>query len=247
MRNRLIEVILFTIVLLQNPMALASSCGVNSLWRVSFGELPGITEPGKKSFLIEFTEKMAVDAGMDFQYQVAPFKRSLITVSEGQADMHVPFLQSDDNLLIDEKLMYSEASFFEVPFKVYMSVDSEVSGSDIGSKGELIETDAAHTHFFPFSVEGSHCMECSLSKLVHGRIDAYIYAADTTERTIKKLGLEQNIRSEFYKAFPAKAVLPRNACGQALNRQLNKLVPAARRSASHPAFTMTSEAPELSN
>lgn len=247
MRNGLKQLILFSVVLAQGPVALASTCGVDSLWRVSFGETPGITEPGKRSILIDFTEKMAADSGIDFQFQVVPFKRSLLSVTAGNADMHVPLLQADENLMIDENLMYSEASFFEVPFKVYMSADSEFSGSDVRTEGKVIETDAAHTHFFPFSVAGSHCMECSLNKLVHGRIDAYIYAADTTEKTIRNLGLEQKIRSEVYKSFPVKAVLPRSECGQALNRKLNILVPAARRSSNHPAFQPEAEPPELSN
>ncbi|WP_156510453.1 hypothetical protein [Labrenzia sp. OB1] len=235
-------------LLLHGPLLVqASACGVNTVWRVSFGETPGLTEPGKKSTLIEFIENMTVGAGIDLQYQVVPFKRSLISVSAGHADMHVPLLQSDDNLLIDENLMYSEASFFEVPFNVYMEADSEISGSDIWSGGELIETDAAHTHFFPFSVTGSHCMECSLRKLVRGRIDAYIYAEVTTERTIKKLDFGHKIRREFYKTFPVKAVLPRNECGEELNRKLNSLVPAARRATTNPTFRAKPKTPELSN
>lgn len=197
--------------------------------------------------MIDFVETLANEADADLLYEIVPFKRSLLSVSAGRADMHVPLLQPDESLVIDEKLMYSEAALFEVPFYIYMAAGSDVSASLIGTEGIVVETDIAHTHFFPFPIVGSDCLECSLEKLALGRIDAFIYAEDTTERSIEKLGLGLVLRRKYYKTFPVKAVLPRTQCGEILNRKLNEIVPRARRASSHPVFRLDAAPVDPSN
>ncbi|EEE44915.2 type 2 periplasmic-binding domain-containing protein [Roseibium alexandrii] len=214
----------------------AADCNIDKLWRVSFGLTPGITEPGKKSPMVNFVSELADDIGVKLTYEITPFRRSIISVSVGRADMHLPMLQADDRAFIDENLMYSEATFFEVPFYVYTSSERNSLDSDYEDELKTIETEAKHAHFFPFPVIESDCIECSLRKLMLGRIDAFIYAEQTTEKTIKKLGLEARIRREFYRAFPAKAVIRRNECGEKLDQILSKLVPSKRSNAIHPAF-----------
>ncbi|MEP5809404.1 MAG: hypothetical protein ABJL55_04075 [Roseibium sp.] len=227
------------------PMAHAATCGVDTTWRVSFAELPNMDQRDGKNFLINFVKEIVDEAGVEIKYDIVPFKRSILNVATGRADMHLPFLQPDGNAVINEKLKYSDAVFFEVPFNVYMSAKSDFAAGQIDTKNAIIETFSAHKHFFSFPVTASDCLECSLNKVILGRIDAFIYAAASTDSTIKKLGIDEQIRREHYKSFPSKAVLPRTPCGEAFNAKLNALVPDARRTATHPAFRIGP--PEITN
>ncbi len=72
----------------------------------------------------------------------------------------------------------------------------------------LIETDVAHTLYFPFDTQPSADILSSLKKLELGRIDGFIFADDATDPLIKANNL-QNIQRQLYRRFEVKIVLPK--------------------------------------
>lgn len=85
----------------------------------------------------------------------------------------------------------------------------------------LIETDVAHTLYFPFDTQPSAYILSSLKKLELGRIDGFIFADDATDPLIKANNL-QNIQRQLYRRFEVKIVLPKGGAGGATDRFLSE-------------------------
>lgn len=87
----------------------------------------------------------------------------------------------------------------------------------------LIETDVAHTPYFPFDTQPSAHILGSLKKLEIGRIDGFIFADDATDPLIKANNL-QNIQRQLYRRFEVKIVLPKGGAGGATDRFLSEAI-----------------------
>ncbi len=231
--------LLVFLILPGSTSALANTGKPGEIWRVSIAQLPGLADTDGQGVLVEFISQVAERAGVDVVYETLPFSRSLVSVATGKADLQVPYLELDGQSIIDDRLMYSDVTLFEVPFALYIKAGSQLDIQDLLSGIHSIETDAAHARVFPFPVQESDCLECSLSKIQLGRLDAFVYARPPVEAAIRELGLENQFEALNYRAFSARAVLPKNQCGDAINGLLNTHVHPARTDMSHPLFSLT--------
>lgn len=227
------------ILALTNTETIAGVCPLESTWRVSIADLPGLADIGGKGGLVRFIEQVAEFADVDVVYDVVPFARSMINVESGRADMHIPLLHDSNTPFVNAKLMYSDAVLFNVPFQFYVAAGSALTLAQLTDGTRTIETDSAHIDFFPFSVDGSSCIECSLNKVRLGRIDAFIYAEPPTDEAIVLAGLEGAFERHLYENYPVRAVLPRNACGRSINQKLLPAVVKARKQSGHPLFRLS--------
>jgi hypothetical protein len=82
-----------------------------------------------------------------------------------------------------------------------------------------VETEPGHETFFPFSVSVTHCVSCSLEKVVLGRLDALIVPADVVDPLLRDPKYK-GIHRALFKAFPVRALVPANADSTATRRYL---------------------------
>lgn len=231
--------LLVFLVLTGSASAQANTCKPDEIWRVSIAQLPGLSDDNGQGALVDFISSVADRAGVRLVYETLPFSRSLVSVANGKADLQIPFLELDNPPALIDGVMYSDVNIFEVPFAIYTKAGRNVSVEDLMSGSLAVETGAAHANMFPFPVSESNCLECALTKVQLGRLDAFVYARPPMDAAIRQLGLENEIEAVLYKVFNVKAVLPQNACGTAINRQLSRHVRPVRAEMSDPLFKTT--------
>jgi polar amino acid transport system substrate-binding protein len=194
--------------------------------RITVGEIGPVTPA-----LIESVQAAyAKLPGVTIEVTTAPFARSIASVLEGAADLHVPMLRpphSADAL----PFAITTANEYEVPFVLYTNKDTPLDLSKLGSYE--IETDVAHVGYFDFKINPSAGFEASLQKLDAGRLDGYIFAGNVIDPILQQLALK-NVRRKFFKSFASAAVLPKSGVGGAVDKQFGQAVAAA---ANDPAFT----------
>jgi len=188
---------------------------------VSLAQMPVYAESLDKGVLVDMSKAISKALGKELNLQVVPFSRSLDNAINGTVAFHAPLIQNPNIAESTLKYKHSTETIFHVNFVLYTKAGSGITKSTL--KGKNIETDAAHVAYFPFPIVASTSLEGSLQKLSAGRIDGFIFADAATDPLVSKLALT-NIKRELYHRFDVKIILPKNAAGDATDKELTKAI-----------------------
>lgn len=174
---------------------------------VSMAFLPDILEsPDKGSFvdIIKAIDDVYED-GIILR-KVYPFPRSIQNVIIGNADFHLPMIRN--RIVPEESLPYSftKVKMGDVCFVIYSRKNNPITFERIqGLKGKKpfplkIESAGGLLIYFDFPITESIGIENSLKKINLGRTDAFIFAQEETDFTLRELKLK-HIHRELYDTF----------------------------------------------
>jgi polar amino acid transport system substrate-binding protein len=188
--------------------------------RISVAEFPdGVYTPT----LVELLRLSATRTGeASAEIVTAPFARSLAALMEGRADLHLPMLRPPH----PENLPFSlaTATLDEAPFVLYTNKDKPIDIASLHTPGKYrIETDIAHVDYFDIPVTGGANAASSLKKVDTGRIDGYIFSANSCDPIVVAEGLK-NIHRTLYRVFQVTGVLPKGGVGNPADQWLTAAV-----------------------
>lgn len=183
---------------------LASSVKARDVWRVSFAQLVQMAESPQKGILIDLIKAMALEAGVDTDFRVVPFTRSMHNLATGKVDMHIPLLEPETGA---DKLPGRLSAFriFQVEFSTFSRKPIDLNNTQKLS----IETEATHTSLFKLPLTPSFCIPCSVRKIYLKRLDAFIFATRPVQDIIDREKLS-GIIHQVYRIFPVKVVFAKN-------------------------------------
>lgn len=196
-------------------------------YKASLAQMPVYAESAEKGVLVDLVKALAKESGQPIKFEVVPFARSMENVTTGKADFHMPLIQVPDG--DESKLNYSHSTetIFHVNFVLFSNKAKPLDMKKLGSY--KLETDRAHTGYFPFTVEPTSSLEASLKKVDAGRIDGFIFADFASDPIIKaqKLG---NIKRQLYKVFDVKIILPKGGDAKETDKFLSNAIAGLRKS-----------------
>lgn len=175
-------------------------------YKASLAQMPIYAESLDKGVLVDLVKALTDVSKKTVDVQVVPFARSMKDVENKQVDFHMPLIKPID--MSKANFSLSSETIFHVNFVLYTNKNKPVDVNQLA--GASLETDAAHTPYFPFDIKPSTSIENSLKKLELGRIDGFIFADDATDPLVKSLGLK-NVKRQLYKRFEVKVILPKGA------------------------------------
>lgn len=202
--------------------SLCSAVAAQAYDRVaSVGESPISAEPGPAGdhgMLVDLLRALDRVTHSSTKIVLRPFARSFIETAAGHADFHIPFIQNDGSPAPEGLVYVTEADFGEVQFVIYSRKLSPLNAETV-ARAKDVETESGHASFFPFPVTETHCVPCSLDKILLGRTDALIVSSDIVDPLLNKPQYKA-IHRAFYKAYPVRALVPANADSAATRRYL---------------------------
>lgn len=211
------------------------SCPTTGLardYRINVGQLPLYAESKDRGILIDVIKAMDDEyAAGRLIIEVYPFERSIHNVAQGLADLHFPTVGSADwgredgpyeEELRARGLRRSTCSLTKSHFALYRNRDHpplDLTRLD----AYHIETDAGHTSFFEFPIQGTTCLPCSVEKLSAKRIDGLVFASREIDLMIREAGLT-NIARQDFRIFGSKFILPDTAEGAETDAMLCEVI-----------------------
>ncbi len=189
--------------------------------KASLAKMPVYAESKNKGVLVDLTKAMAKELGIEIPIRVDPFARSMKNVIDRKVDFHMPLIKSPGYYKKELPYDHSTATIFHVNFVLYTNVNKPLTMDQL--KTSKIETDAAHTEYFPFKTVPTNCIECSLKKVSISRIDGFIFADFATDGFLKT-GKIANIKRQLYKVFDVKIILPKGERGGPIDQALSKAI-----------------------
>ena len=187
----------------------------------SIAQSPLSTESDAKAphgMLVELVRAMDKGTHSSTKIVLRPFARSLRETAAGLADFHIPLIQNDD-VPAPEGLAYvTEVDFGQAQFVIYSRKLAPLDARTVAA-AKNIEIEPGHESFFPFPVSVTHCLPCSLDKILLGRVDAMIVAADVVDPLLSQARYK-GIHRALFNAFPVRAVVPAKADSAATRRYL---------------------------
>lgn len=149
---------------------------------------------------------------------IRPFARSLKETADGAADFHIPLIQNN-GLPAPEGLSYvMEVDFGHAQFVIYSRRQAPLDARTL-SVTNNIEAEPGHELLFPFPVNVTHCVPCSLDKILLGRTDALIVSSDVVDPLLSDPKYK-GIHRAFYQMYPIRALVPANTDSTATRRYL---------------------------
>jgi hypothetical protein len=149
---------------------------------------------------------------------VQPFARSLKETSAGHADFHIPLIQDKDSPAPKGLVYVKEVDFGYIPFVIYSRKVAPLDAKTVAG-AKRIDIEPGHESFFSFPVKGTYCVPCSLDKVLLGRADALIVAADIVDPLLSKPKYK-GIHRALFKMYPVRALVPANTDSAATRRYL---------------------------
>ncbi|MBU2513872.1 transporter substrate-binding domain-containing protein [bacterium] len=189
--------------------------------KVSLAKMPVYAESNEKGVLVDLSKLISKELNMDLNLTVVPFARSISNAVTRKVDFHMPLIQSPGYRNEVSDFDYSTETIFHVNFVLYENKTKPLNLEQMNTYN--IETDRAHTNYFPFETIASSCLECSLKKVDIGRIDGFIFADFASDPIIRKDNLI-NLKRRLYKVFDVKIVLPKGEQGGRIDMLLSKAI-----------------------
>jgi hypothetical protein len=186
---------------------------------VSVAEAPNSAELGaeKHGVLIELIHALDKVTHTKTKIVIRPFERSLKETAAGLADCHVPLIRAN-GVPPPEGLEYLEG--VELPggisFVIYSRKQHPLDANTV-MMAKRVEIEPGHQLFFPFKVEVTHCIACSLDKLLLGRLDALIIPSNVIDPMLKQAKYKV-IHRALYKKYPVSALAPATKDNTAIRR-----------------------------
>jgi polar amino acid transport system substrate-binding protein len=188
-------------------------------YSVTMAQMPVYAVSPTEGVLVELINAMEEVSGNKFDIKLNPFASSVYLVKKQRKDIHLPLIKND--LVKEEELpfYYSSETQFHVNFVLYSKKDLNVDLNDLSKY--KIETDRAHTEYFPFKIIPSNSIEKSLEKVHNGEIDGFIFADFASDPLLKNLAYK-DIKRELYKTFESKMILAKNEKGKESDLMITK-------------------------
>jgi ABC-type amino acid transport substrate-binding protein len=184
------------------------------------GQVYKVAVPQLSPTTIDIYTKLAtalVEAtGNKAEIQVLPFARCIYSIENKLVDMVAMTVA-----LPDQKKWaalgydYSTSEAFKLVFVLYTNKAKPIDVAELkkgNPKGYRLETDSAHTAYFPFAISPSTSFEASLRKVDSGDIDGYIFAQPSADGVVRSAGLK-NIYRQYYDSFSAMFLIQKGARG----------------------------------
>jgi len=188
---------------------------------VSIGQSPFSAEPdanGGHGMLVDLVRALDRATHSSSRSVIRPFERSLRETAAGMADFHIPLIQSDAAPAPQGLAYVMEVDFGQTPFVIYSRKAAPFDAASVPS-ARAIDVESGHRQFFAFPVDESHCVPCSLDKVLTGRADALIASADIVDPLLAQPQYK-GIHRALYKSFPVRALVPAHAEASAVRRYL---------------------------
>jgi len=194
---------------------------------VSMAYLPGILENADNGVFVDIIK--AIDDNFDGKIarQVFPFPQSLDYVIKGRTDFHLPMIRnkliSTDSLPYD----YSTEKMGDVCFVIYSNKDNPVTMETIQAvknKNPIplkIKSMGGFLDYFDFPIEEAGSVESGLQEVNFKRIDAFIFAQEECDFTLKRFGLK-NVHRSLYDYFDDVFVIPKGERGKEVDKILTE-------------------------
>ena len=204
--------------------------------KVSMAFLPDILESPDKGMFVDLIK--AIDDVYEegkIERSVYPFPRSIDNVISGKADFHIPMIR---NTLVSAEALpyaYSTEKMGDVCFVIYSHLNNPITIEGIQKAKKIkpfpikIETIGGFIDYFDFPVIESIGVENSLRKVDAKRIDAFVFAQEECDFTIKKYKLK-NIHRELYEKFDDVFIIPKGNKGKEIDRILSGCIQTMRSS-----------------
>lgn len=199
-----------------------TACHAEAYDRIaSIGESPFTAEPdatGGHGVLVDVVRAMDKATHSSTKIVIQPFTRSLKETAAGHADFHIPLIQNEGTPAPEGLAYVMEVKLGIVPFVIYSRKLAPLDAKTVtGAKN--IETEPGHESFFPFPVTVTHCVPCTLDKVLMGRTDALIVSSAIVDPLLGNAKYK-GIRRALYKMYPARALVPVHADSAATRRYL---------------------------
>jgi hypothetical protein len=204
----------------------------------SIGESPFTAESdasGDHGMLVDLVRALDRATPSSTRIVLRPFARSLKETAAGLADVHIPLIQSDTAPAPEGLVYVTEVDFGQTQFVVYSRKLAPLDARSVATAAN-VDVEPGHRPFFPFAVNETHCVPCSLDKVLLGRADALIAAADIVDPRLKDPRYK-GIHRALYKSFPVRALVPANADSTATRRYLVEGVERLKRTGEFWAIT----------
>lgn len=206
----------------------------------SLAQMPMYAESVDKGVLVDLVKAIEKESGVTIKREVVPFARSMDNAINRQADFHLPLIKVPN--ADESKLNYdhSTETIFHVNFTLYSNKNKPLDMNKLSSY--KLETDRAHTQYFPFHVEPSSSIESSLKKVDAGRIDGFIFADNASDPIVKQENLK-NIKRTLYKVFDVKIILPKGGRGGETDKLLTAAIQSLRKKGIYKQIMGSADAP----
>ena len=214
-----IACILFTIC--------GTALGQNRDLTISMAFLPDILENPDKGVFVDLVK--AIDDVYDGNIirKVYPMARSIDNVTAGKADFHMPMIRN--NVIPVDKLpyRYSTTKMGDVVFVIYSHKDNHITFEKIQQAKNTkpfpykIESMRGFADYFDFQIQESDALDSSMKKVDIKRIDAFIFAQEESDFTLKQLKLK-NVHREKYQSFDDVFVIPKGDKGKEIDKILSE-------------------------
>ena len=146
-----------------------------------------------------------------------PFARSLEETAAGLADFHLPLIQSGDTPAPQGLAYVSEVDFGPAYFVIYSRKQEPLNAATL--PGHRVEAEPGHGSLFPFPVNATQCLPCSLDKVLLARADALIGPSEVIDPLLADPKY-RDIHRALYKSYPVRALVPVRADSSATRRYL---------------------------
>ncbi len=211
------KVILFSLMLMMVPGVIFATGKL----KASLGKMPVYAESKDKGVLVDFTKAIAKELGIRIDIQVVPFSRSMKYVVSRKVDFHMPLIEIPDAESKNLNFDFSTKTIFHVNFVLYTNKNKPLDKTQLGKY--KIETDRAHTGYFPFKAIPSSNIESSLKKLAKGRIDGFVFADFASDPLVRKNNLTM-IKRQLYRVYDVKIILPKGERNGKVDKLLSKAI-----------------------
>ena len=191
----------------------------------SLAQMPLYAESVDKGLLVDLVKAIEQESGMRIKREVVPFARSMDNVINRRADFHMPLIMAPNADLSELNYDFSTETIFHVNFVLFSNKNKPLDPAKLASY--KLETDRAHTQYFPFPIEPAASLESAMRKVDAGRIDGFIFADFASEPIIKQYDLK-NIHRSLYRVFDVKIILPKGAHGGEVDRMLSAAIRSLR-------------------
>ena len=220
-------VLLLVFVLLTSQSIYAND-NVEKTYVAHLGELPGLINLDKTGAFVEFIRYLdAQDPATEIEIEVYPIHRAINGVVRGEADFGLPAVRPPGEVA-GLPFSFSEVSFGHVTHILYTNKAFPLSVETLLSNPSLYRVEAV-PYYMPFKVLRSHSIKQSLQRLASGRIDAFIWAQEEADMTLKALGLNGIERAHFAD-LPDVFFIPKGKAGEEIDTYLTQLITRLRES-----------------
>lgn len=195
----------------------------------SLAYLPNILESPEKGVFVDLVKEIDKQYPGKIEIKVFPFPRSLSNIVTGKADFHMPMIRN--KLVSDDALPYRYA--YEIMgyvcFVIYSNRSNPITLDKLKKAEKLnkfpykVETMRGFKDYFPFPVISSSQVTSGLKKVNLGRTDAFIFAQEESDYTIRTLRLKE-IHREMYDKFEDVMVIPKGERGKEIDKTISKYI-----------------------